>query len=165
MTRIQCPFSGITIQIDSREKPRAIKQILAEFDKQGIRCFVSKLYVGDYCAMQNPLLLIDRKQNIAEMAQNAASGHDRVKRELERLDEMGGRMVFLIEQSKIGKQPIKSIEDIARWTPERGIVKGETVYKILASWQKKHNIAFVFCSKKNTGKEIIRILTEGIGNG
>lgn len=111
--------------------------------------------------MRNPLLLIDRKQNIAEMAQNATSGHDRVKRELERLDEMGASMVFLIEQSKIGRKPIKSIEDIKNWVPERGIVKGETVYKILSAWQTKHKISFVFCSKKNTGKEIIRILTEG----
>ncbi len=35
------------IQIDSREKARAITRIVAEFDRQGIRHPVSKLMVGD----------------------------------------------------------------------------------------------------------------------
>ena len=85
------------IQIDSREKSRAIKKIVEEFDKQDIRYFVSKLYVGDYINMERPLVIIDRKQNIAEIAANATSGHKRVKKELIRLDEMGAKMYFLIE--------------------------------------------------------------------
>ena len=40
-------MAGMTLWIDSREKPRAITRILAEFDRQGIRYFVSKLPVGD----------------------------------------------------------------------------------------------------------------------
>ena len=37
----------MNIQIDSREKARAIQKIVAEFDRQGVDHFVSKLYVGD----------------------------------------------------------------------------------------------------------------------
>ena len=36
------------IQIDSREKARAIAKIVEEFDRQGITHPVSKLMVGDY---------------------------------------------------------------------------------------------------------------------
>ena len=71
------------IQIDSREKPRAISKIIAEFDKQGIKHFISKMYVGDYCDHENPSTIIDRKQNIAEIAQNATSGHNRFKQSYE----------------------------------------------------------------------------------
>ena len=97
------------IQIDTREKDRAIKKIIAELDRQGIKYISSKMFVGDYCDLSNPLVIIDRKQNIAELAQNATSQHDRFKRELLRLDEIGGKMYVLIEQDKIdGKKYSRS---------------------------------------------------------
>ena len=55
------------IQIDSREKARGIKKIIAEFDRQGLRHPVSKLMVGDYMNYDNPRLIIDRKQNLSEL--------------------------------------------------------------------------------------------------
>ena len=55
------------IQIDSREKARAIKKIVDEFDKQGIQHFISKLYVGDYMSYDNPRLVVDRKQCLSEV--------------------------------------------------------------------------------------------------
>lgn len=146
------------IQIDSREKSRAIKKIIAEFDKNDVRYFISKLYVGDYINIERPLVFIDRKQNIAEIAANATSGHKRVKRELERLKDIGGKMYFLIEQETIDGKKIESLEDIMLWEPEYGEIIGERVYRILKTWEAKYNIEFVFCSKRNTGKEIMRLL-------
>lgn len=149
------------IQIDSREKQKAIKNIIKEFDKREIQHITSKMYVGDYCDLMNPLVIIDRKQNIAEIAQNATSGHDRFKRELMRLDEMGAKMYILIEQDKIDGKKIESIEDIMMWSPKFGEVEGMRIYRILDAWQHKHNVEFKFCSKRNTGKEIVRLLGEG----
>ena len=149
------------IQIDTREKARAIRKIVDEFDRQGVRYISSKMYVGDYCDLERPLVIIDRKQNIAEIAQNATGGHDRFKRELMRLDEMGAKMYILIEQERIDGKPIESIEDIMFWEPKYGQVMGMRIYRILDAWQHKHNIEYVFCNKRNTGKEIIRLLEEG----
>lgn len=152
------------IQVDSREKARAITKILSEFDRQGIKYFVSKLYIGDYCNLERPLVLIDRKQNIQEIAQNAISGHDRFKNELIRLDEIGGKMFILIEQDSIDGKRIDSLEDIILWQPKYGQVLGDRIYRILKSWSNKHNIEFVFCNKRNTGKKIIELLGgDGIG--
>ena len=134
------------IQIDTREKARAIRKIVDEFDRQGVR------YISS---------IIDRKQNIAEIAQNATGGHDRFKRELMRLDEMGAKMYILIEQDRIDGKPIESIEDIMFWEPKYGQVMGMRIYRILDAWQHKHNIEYVFCNKRNTGKEILRLLEEG----
>ena len=146
------------VQIDSREKSRAIKKIIAEFDKQDVRYFISKLYVGDYINMERPLVFIDRKQNIAEIAQNATSGHARVKRELERLKEIGGKMYFLIEQDRIDGKKIESLEDVMLWGSTFGTINGAQIYKVLRAWLAKYDIDYVFCSKQNTGKEIIRLL-------
>lgn len=146
------------IQIDSREKSRAIKKIIEEFDRNDVRYFVSKLYVGDYVNLENPLVFIDRKQSIAEIAQNATSGHARVKRELKRLKKIGGKMYFLIEQDRIGSKRIKSLDDIMLWTPKYGTINGMQIYKVLRAWLAKYDIEYVFCGKKNTGKEIIRLL-------
>lgn len=149
------------IQIDSREKPRAIKKIIEEFDRNDVRYFVSKLYVGDYVNLENPLVFIDRKQSIAEIAQNATSGHARVKRELKRLKKIGGKIYFLIEQDRIGSKRIKSLDDIMLWTPKYGTINGMQIYKVLRAWLAKYDIEYVFCGKKNTGKEIIRLLGGG----
>lgn len=146
------------IQVDSREKARAIKKILQEFERQDIKHFISKLYIGDYCNLKNPLVLIDRKQNIAEIAQNATSGHKRFKNELLRLDSIGGKMYILIEQDKIDGKPIKGLEDIILWAPKYGDIMGDRIYRVLKSWQNKHNIEYVFCAKRNTGKKIIELL-------
>lgn len=146
------------IQIDSREKSRAIKKIIAEFDKNDVRYFISKLYVGDYINIERPLVFIDRKQNIKEIANNATREHKRVKRELERLKDIGGKMYFLIEQETIDGKKIEALEDIMLWEPEYGEIIGERVYRILKTWEAKYNIEFVFCSKRNTGKEIMRLL-------
>ena len=148
------------IQIDTREKDRAIKKIIAEFDRQGIKYISSKMFVGDYCDLSNPLVIIDRKQNIAELAQNATSQHDRFKRELLRLDEIGGKMYILVEQDKIDGIKIQSLEDVMMWKPRFGKIIGLQIYRILSAWQHKHNIEYVFCSKANTGKEIIRLLED-----
>ena len=72
----------MVIQIDSREKSRAIKKIVAEFDRQGIKHPVSKLMVGDYMNYDNPRLIIDRKQNLTELCANVCQDHERFRREL-----------------------------------------------------------------------------------
>lgn len=156
-----------TIQIDTREKPRAIGKILKTFDDYGANYITSKMYVGDYCLLENPLVIIDRKQNISEIAGNATSGHGRMKRELERLDKMGGQMVFLIEQARYvdpnGKhRAINSLEDIMFWENPHGCVNGVQVYKVLDAWQHKHNISYRFCDKRSTGKIILEILQNGL---
>ena len=42
------------IQIDTREKQRAIRKILKTFDDNGVKHFSSKLLVGDYMSLDNP---------------------------------------------------------------------------------------------------------------
>jgi hypothetical protein len=99
------------IQIDSREHAKAIKDIVAEFDRQGINHFPSKLWVGDYQSLDNARLCIDRKQNLTELCGNVCQQHERFKAELVRAQKTKVKLIVLCEHGGA----IKSMEDIKGW--------------------------------------------------
>ncbi len=160
------------IQIDSREKARAIKKILAEFDRQDIKHPISKLLVGDYMNYDNPRVIVDRKQNLSELCSNVTSDHERFRREMLLAQQNEIRLIFLCEHGK----GIKSLNDVMFWenprrwkrqkNPDTGrweeietkATTGETLYKILQTQERKYGCKFLFCDKDETGKKIIEIL-------
>jgi endonuclease/exonuclease/phosphatase family metal-dependent hydrolase len=79
----------MTIQVDSREHQHAIQDILTEFNKQGVKHYTSKLFVGDYMSLDNPRLVIDRKQNLHELCGNVCQQHERFRAEMQRAKENG----------------------------------------------------------------------------
>ena len=103
------------IQIDSREKARAIIKIVKTFDENGIRHFSSKLLVGDYMSLDNPRLIIDRKQNLQELCGNVCQQQERFKKELIRAIDAGIRLVILVEHGS----DIQSLEDVWFWKNPR----------------------------------------------
>ena len=149
----------MTIQIDSREKAKAIKKIIAEFDKQGIKYYISKLWAGDYMSLDNPRLIVDRKQNLSELCQNVCQDHDRFRRELIRAQENRIQLIILCEHGK----DIECLEDIIFWENPRlkkspKATTGQTLYNILSTLQRKYGVQFEFCTKEQTGKRIIELL-------
>lgn len=150
------------IIVDTREKKDAITNIITFFHSCGYEYERSKLLFGDYMDYSNPLLVIDRKQNIQELAQCCTSDHERFRRELERVKKVGAHLVILVEQDRYKDRDewirVNTIEDLMRWSSPYTQVRGEKVYRVLASWSAKYPISVRFCSKKDTGKEIIRIL-------
>ena len=65
------------IQIDTREKQRAIRKIIKTFDENGVKHFSSKLLVGDYMSLDNPgsLLIGSRTcRSYAEMSASSMNG-------------------------------------------------------------------------------------------
>lgn len=149
----------MTIQVDTREKSRAIQKIIKEFDRQGVTHFSSKLYVGDYVSLENSFLVVDRKQNLLEVCSNVCQQHKRFVDEIKRANAAGIKIVFLVEHSK----NINSLDDVKDWNNPRLkesplAVSGERLYKILSTLEKKYGVEFQFCDKQNTGKRIIEIL-------
>lgn len=148
------------IQIDTREKERAIGSIIKEFDKRGIKYIVSKSYFADYFSWDNPYYTIDRKQNIREIASNCTSDHERVEAEMQKALDVGGRITFLITQDTIDGKPIESLEDVILWQPKdgQGTVRGETVYRKLRRWLRLYPIDIQFCNKAKAGQRIVELL-------
>ena len=149
----------LTIQVDSREKAHIIQPIIDTFDERGVKWFISKLPVGDYMSLDNPMLVVDRKHNLQECVGNVCQGHKRFVAELEKANDLGIKLIILIEHSR----SIRKLEDVIHWNNPRLkvsplAVSGERLYKIMYSLQKKYGIEWQFCEKRNTGKRIIEIL-------
>lgn len=147
------------IQIDSREKSRAIRKIINEFERQGIHHYVSKLYVGDYMNPDNPRVIVDRKQNLSEVYGNVCHQHERFVDEINRARKAGIRLIFLIEHG--GK--IVSLESIKDWYNPRLKVSpyawnGPRLYKTLLTIKSKYGVEFEFCRKADTGQKILELL-------
>lgn len=150
------------IQIDSREKARAIQGILKEFDRQNVGYYTSKLYVGDYMSLDNPRLVIDRKQNLLEICSNVCQQHERFRNELVRANQAGIKLILLCEHGK----NIKTLEDVIWWENPRlkkspKATTGEQLYKSLCTIRDRYNVDIVFCTKQETGKKIIELLGSG----
>lgn len=153
------------IIVDSREKPKAITGILDYFDRNGIEYETSKLLFGDYMDYSRPQLVIDRKQNIAELAKNCTREHERFRRELERVAKTGSKLVILVEQNRYKDRDewvqVRQIVDLIRWSSPHTMVRGEKIYRVLASWCAKYPVEVRFCDRRATGKNIVNILYGG----
>lgn len=148
-----------TIFIDSREKPKAITKIIDTFDKSGVLYLTNKLPVGDYMSLDNPRLVIDRKQNLSELCGNVCQQHERFRAELTRANEYGIKLIILCEHG--GK--IKSFNDVIGWVNPRlksspMAMSGERLYRVLSAMSKKYSVDFCFCDKAHTGQKIIELL-------
>ena len=146
--------------VDTREKPRAIVKILAEFDRQGVAYERQKLNFGDYAdPARLPGIVIDRKQTLGEVAANVTIDRKRLVREIERCNASGCRLVFLVEHSN----RIRKLEDVIGWKNPRlkdspYAVSGERLYKIMKAMEGYYGIRWVFCNKQSTGRRILEIL-------
>lgn len=169
------------IQIDSREKARAIQKIVKAFEKNDINHFSSKLLVGDYMNLDNPRLIIDRKQDIQELVGNinTTKEHERFRNELLRARKAGIKLIILIEHG----EDIKSIEDVYffyqppqerwRWVTReicgekkkvrekyiQNAIDGKKIYKSMCTIRDRYGVRFEFCSKNETGQKIMELLS------
>lgn len=167
----------LQIQVDTREHKSEWERIQKQFDKLNVEYFRSKLYVGDYQSLDNPRLVVDRKKNLQELVGNVTQQHERFRKELIRANKAGIQVVILVEHG----QGIESLEDVWFWKnlrkhevryrtvngkKERYVIStkatdGEQLYKSLNTMRERYGVKFAFCEKKDTGKEIVRILSDG----
>ena len=151
--------------VDTREKPRAIVRILAEFDRQGVEYVRKKLDFADYAdPARIPGIVVDRKQSLLEVVTNVTTDRARFVREIDRCHAAGCRMVVLIEHGNT----IRRLEDVIGWKnprlkESRYAVSGERLYKIMKAMSTYYGIEWQFCNKQSTGRRILQILG-GDGN-
>ena len=162
-------------QVDSREHKSEWERIKAQFDDLGVEYFRSKLYVGDYQSLDNPRLVIDRKKDLQELCGNVCQQHERFKAELVRAIQSGIKIVILCEHG----EDIKTMEDVYFWQNPRKhkviwktvngqrvktvasdkAIDGNQLYKSLCTIRDRYNVDFVFCTKEETGRKIVEILS------
>ena len=150
------------ILVDTREKPQAIKNILRTFEEHHIEHVSTKLLFGDYMDYSRPHIVIDRKQNVAELAKNCTREHLRFKAELERAKKAGAKLVILVEQNRYKNGDkwvqIRDVSDLIYWSSDYTEIRGEKVFRVLRGWMNKYDIEVQFCDKRQTGGRILEII-------
>lgn len=144
------------IIVDTREKGH--KSILKYFNEHNIDYITSKLDYGDYKIYKDNSVVIDRKDNLTELAHNLCSTteHERIRKEIQRSKDDGCKdFIFLISESKI-----KSAEDIKNWSSPHTKVKGETLLKIMIIMKNKYGVRFIIVPKKQMGAKILELLSK-----
>ena len=146
---------------DTREKKN--QHILAYFNQIGIKYEIAKLDYGDYMDVYRFGIVIDRKQNIAELAKNVVGkDRDRFIRELERANAAGSKLVILVEQNRYKDRDnwirVHNISDLMLWSSPHTKIRGERVFRSLSGLIHKYNISVIFCDRRVTGKKIMEII-------
>lgn len=139
--------------------------ITKKFDKAKILWLRTKLDSADYMAVRydekrgfykDYAILVDTKKDLLEMSGNLChkSEHERVKREITLAKELGcEKFVFLIKE-----KGIKTPQDLKDWRSPHTKVKGETLYKIMATMKERYGVEFIVTERKNMGNKVIELL-------
>ena len=148
----------IIIQVDSREQK--FKHVTNYFDKHGIKWVRSKCIVGDYVNLENPMIVIDRKKDLQEVAGNVCQQHARFVRELELAKDLGYKMIILIEEVNI-----RELHEVNRWYNWRRkhnpkAITGKTLRKIMETMSEKYGVIWLFTTPQECGKRIVELLKE-----
>ena len=147
----------LVIQVDTREQKYS--HVTNYFDSQGIKWVKSKCVVGDYVNLENPMVVIDRKKDLQEVAGNVCQQHERFVRELELAKELGYKLIVLVEEPSI-----TSVEQVFGWYNWRRkknprAISGKTLHKIMSTMSEKYDITWEFTTKQKCGERIVELLT------
>lgn len=146
----------LIIQVDSREQK--YDHVTNHFDEVGVKWVKSKCVVGDYVNLENPMVVIDRKKDLQEVAGNLTQQHERFKWELELAKELGYKLIILVEEPGM-----KTLTDVCKWYNWRRkrnpkAITGKTLYKIMLTVSEKYGVTWEFCTKETCGKRILELL-------
>lgn len=148
------------IIVDTREQKYS--HVTNHFDEVGIKWVRSKLICGDYQNPLNPMVVIDRKKDLQEVAGNVCQQHDRFVRELELAKELGYRMIILVEEPNI--TALTNVCSWYNWRKKKNpkAVSGKTLYKIMKTMQDKYGVEWKFTTKEKCGETIVELLSNEI---
>ena len=145
------------VTIDSREKRYG--HIASYFNRNKIPYEVRKLDFGDYATETAPNVVIDRKRNLVEVANNLCSADSsRFWRELRGAHRLGIKVVILVEHG----DPIRTITDVANWeNPYSYYMNGGRIVDQMFKTSMAYGVEWKFCNKRETGRKILEILGYG----
>lgn len=140
--------------VDTREKKNS--HILKYFITHDIDYVLQKMDVADYQLEDKDNIVVDRKQNLEELARNLMnrSDHARFWKEVRRAKERNIKLIVLCEH---GGQ-IKAIPDVALWHSKYSTVSGRALMDEIYRVHIAYGVEFLFCNKRSTGRKIIEIL-------
>lgn len=148
------------IIIDTRQKKEKHENIDCFFRANNIEIVSDKLDVGDYMLDKNAKISVDTKCNIYELASNLFSIKEkaRFQRECNLAKKAEIKLYILTEQNM-------TKERLLNWKSKRKKdgtlitkVTGKQIYERMQIYSLMFGVKWRFCSSKNTGKTIIKLL-------
>ena len=129
------------------------------FAENGVEVVRTKLAVGDYTLPTDQSICIDTKYGLLEICSNVTQQHRRFVEELDLAKKLGIQLLILCEEKNV-----HTLEDVKQWKNPRlrkspKALTGETLYKILKTIEERHGCQFLFCTKEETGRRIMELLS------
>lgn len=173
----------IRVDVDSREHEDKNNWILDYFFENNVYYRYVKLDTADYRLYNDNKILIDRKKDIMEIANNLLSKeHERFKKEILRAINQNSKLYILIEDENITcidevqffKIPVYKSNQYAEKIDKNGNLvkyckhfKGEprakfnplTLSKVMKTQESKYGIKYVFAKHDDIPKKIVEILS------
>jgi hypothetical protein len=146
---------------DTRNPVEKHANIHAQIEGMGHKIIRCRLLVGDYALSTSQAICIDTKADLQEVAGNICQQHERFRAECIRAQEAEVRLIILVEHGAT----IDSIDAVRRWTNPRlrkspKAITGPRMAAVMESIAVRYGVEWKFCSKAQTGRRIIEILSK-----
>ena len=167
---------GLTIIEDTRQKDGKHTLKNDQWMEQGVAVIRSAIRFGDYVIDSDdelpPIVSVDTKADIYELAKNIGKEHDRFRRELVGARDIGTQLVVLVEN----EDGVESLEDLCEWRESEGhfamrkrvsknentrIIEGRRLAKACKTMEQRYGVRFEFCRPDEAAARVVKILLEG----
>lgn len=150
----------MTIIEDTRQKNGQHELKHRKFEEMGVELVRNMLPFGDYALA--PTISVDTKADMAEIASNIGSDHQRFKRECVAARKAGCQLIILVENT----EGISSVNDVHRWINPDLIyrpraITGDRLEKAMKTMSERYGVRFEFCTPEDSAKKIMELL--GVG--
>ena len=153
----------MVILCDTRQQAGKHENIERHFQRSGIKTARQALYVGDYTIADDGSRSVDTKQDVLELAHDIMSeDHDRFKRECERAQDAGIKLLVLVEETLPDGGLLNWVSPKDKNGRPRTKISGQALRAALCTMRIKYGVRFRFCDPKQTGRAIVDYLAEGV---
>ena len=147
----------MTIIEDTRQKSGMHELKHQHFEEMGVELVRNMLPFGDYALP--PTISVDTKADMAEIASNIGSDHQRFKRECIAARDAGCQLIILVENT----DGIACVTDVHKWVNPEQIyrpraITGERLQKAMLTMSERYGVRFEFCEPEQSAKRIMELL-------
>ncbi len=138
---------------DCREKRGKHLNIEKYCEQNNIRIQRVRLNVGDYM-FPNGKVSVDIKQNLGELASDLHRDRLEFNKKYKKCYHDNIRLIVLVEE------PITKMSEILSWKSKHSRISGKYLFDMMYDIKLSYGVEFKFCSKKETAKTIIELLSQ-----
>lgn len=147
----------MTIIEDTRQKSGMHELKHQHFEEMGVELVRNMLPFGDYALP--PTISVDTKADMAEIASNIGSDHQRFKRECIAARDAGCQLIILVENT----DGIACVNDVHKWVNPEQIyrpraITGERLQKAMLTMTERYGVRFEFCQPEESARRIMELL-------